>query len=99
MLIGTPYELVPSDNVLQLSRLPPEVHPYYASLHLPAVMLLTELYPNAKHHSITATAPSGGLPTLSVNVGEGPTFIVTVPSQGTPWGLAASGAGRCYLRL
>jgi len=43
-----------------------------------------ELYLNAQHQLITSPAPSGGLLTLSVNVSERPSLIITVPSQGTP---------------
>jgi hypothetical protein len=36
MLIGTHHEFVPSNNILQLSKLQPAVHPYSSPAYLPA---------------------------------------------------------------
>jgi len=42
---------------------------------------------NVHHQLITSPAALSGLLTLSVNVSERPSLIITVPSQGTPMGL------------
>ena len=63
------------------------LHTYQPSI------LLKELNSNANHQLISSPAALSGLLTMSVIVSEGPTFIVTVPSQGTHKSIATSGAG------